>query len=563
MTSVIPILISVFIYLSYSFYNSQYLTGDIRIWWSLIIFALIVDIILINKYHKAIHKKLFDYRKWGRYFNYATMNMAVCVSYFFLLFDIKTIELAYALLFVMYMIVLGSSLVIGLHLKLFLYFNTTIFGIIGIQFWESPYFYEFLLFIPICLLTALGFNKKIAFIFNESINLRFENEELINSLREQKELAEQASFAKTKFLATASHDLRQPLQSITLLLAALSRYISDDKQTQILNKVKSSVSSLSELLDSLLDISKLDAGLIEARSIKFSLLELLNQETDKYRQIALNKGLVIQNEVCLDLELISDPQLVKRIISNLIDNALNYTSQGVIRLSAKDTNNGISISVTDTGIGISELEQQRIFNEFYQIDNHERDRRKGLGLGLAIVKRLSTLLCGKVSLKSTYGKGSCFTIELPNLETVNEHTNDQEIPSYTSSNLNNLCILIVDDEIDVRESMELLLESWGCHTISVACEEDAITKLSSGACPKISAMIVDHRLRDKKTGLECASKVMTYLNKEIPTLIITGDTEGQVIAKIEASGHQFMHKPINEQKLSAFLGSVTDDSSNH
>jgi len=556
-TGSIPAFILAVLFLSFSFNNSDYLVGDIRLWWGVMAWALSVDILLTIMFKKKALSGQINWTSWGRYRDCGCLNMGLCYGSFYLLLDVSNIEFAYVNLLSIGMITLASCIYIGVRFKSYISFLAPLYLMVGILFWQSEFFTQFLLFIPICLATAFGFSQKVVHLFRKSIDLRFENQKLITSLKEQRDIAEQASHSKTKFLAAASHDLRQPLQSITLLLAALSRYVSEEKQSDILSKARTSVTSLSELLDSLLDISKLDAGLIIKQPIGFLISAILNEEAEKHIESATKKGLQIDLDLPPELDLISDPQLVKRIISNLMVNALKYTNKGSISLTVTQHAEGILIEVKDTGIGIPEAEQNNIFNEFYQVENPERDRRNGLGLGLAIVNRLVAILSGEINITSTMGQGSCFQVYLPNLESVAQAPVTQEKESTNWPILRGLSVLIIDDETDVRESMAFLLESWGCLTICAASEQDAISKLKKATKGQVSAMIVDYRLRENKTGLECATNIMKHLQLEIPTLLITGDTEGSVMKKLQQSTIPYMHKPINPQKLSLFLKGLT------
>jgi len=556
-TGSIPAFILAVLFLSFSFYDSNYLVGDIRIWWGMMAWALLVCFLLTTAFTKKAQSDQIDWSSWGRYRDYDCLNLGLSYGTFYLLLDIKNIEFAYVVLLSIGVTTLASVIFLGLRLKSYIAFLAPVYLMVSIVFWQSDFFTQFLLFIPICLATAFGFYQKVESLFRKSINLRFENQKLINSLKEQRDIAEQASHSKTKFLAAASHDLRQPLQSITLLLAALSRYVNEEKQHDILSKARASVSSLSELLDSLLDISKLDAGLIIKQPVGFLISSILNEEAEKHLESAHKKGLQINLALPPELDLISDPQLVKRIISNLIVNALKYTNKGSVNLTVTKHEEGILIEVRDTGIGIPKTEHKNIFSEFYQVENPERDRRNGLGLGLAIVNRLVAILSGEINITSTLGQGSCFQVYLPNLKSGAQAPIALEKKTSNWPMLCGMSVLIIDDEIDVRDSMALLLESWGCLTTSSASEEDAISKLKHQTKNQISAIIVDYRLREDKTGLECATNIMKHLQREIPTLLITGDTESRVIKKLQQSKIPFMHKPINPQKLSLFLNGLT------
>jgi signal transduction histidine kinase/CheY-like chemotaxis protein len=485
--------------------------------------------------------------------NIINIILSLVWAFFFTYTELVNERFSYIILLYLGASTIFCALVLSLSMRLFLSFISMQLLAGLFMFLGSDYWIEYLLMMFLCLMYSVNIIRTGKKNFEVTFNLRHENNILLADIKEKKEIAEQANTAKTTFFAAASHDLRQPLQSITLLLAALTRYISDQKQSEILSKARESVCSLGQLLDSLLDISKLDSGLIEIQPVLFSLSDYLNGEIDRYSTLTEDKGLTLHGHISENLNIISDPILVRRVVSNLLDNALNYTNSGGIILSAEQSKTGVIITIKDSGVGISDLEQQLIFQEFYQVDNPERNRRKGLGLGLAIVKRLLYLLGGNITLKSKEELGSCFQIILPNLDGQLHERQEKRVIEESTSDFSNLHILIIEDDVDVRISMELLLQSYDCIITSAATEQEAISKLKGHDSPPLSAIIVDYRLRDNKTGLECADSIMSYKGIIIPVLVITGETAPAVISILGKVGHQFFHKPISPEKLMGFL----------
>jgi signal transduction histidine kinase/CheY-like chemotaxis protein len=420
---------------------------------------------------------------------------------------------------------------------------------------KTNIFYEYAGVIISSILSAAGLVFTIRKNFKQNFMLRYEKNDLIALLQEQKRQADEANLAKTKFLAAASHDLRQPLQSTTLLLSALARYLTEEKQLGILSKARSSLNSLSELLNSLLDISKLDAGLIQVQPSNFNLNTLIHEEVGKYNDLAKHKGLCINVKLNSPISVCSDPVLLRRIMSNLLENAIRYSSAGTIQIMAASLDGNLVIEIQDQGVGIDPQYHETIFKEFYQIENPERDRKKGLGLGLAIVNRLVGLLGGSIHLESEVGQGSTFSIRFGKITLKEEVFRDLN-PKNEPHPLPVLRVLVIDDEIQVRESMGILLESWGCEALLAGDLNGALSLLEPN--PNIDIMIVDYRLRNHQTGTQCIEKIYKELGHPIPAIIITGDTEEAIIRELEMSGHPFLHKPIDDLSLHQYLLALSD-----
>lgn len=554
-SSALPPLAFSFLFLSIAFTDSPNLKEPIFRWQAIFIFSLIcngITILYWQKKTKAAESITLIY--WERLYNLVAFMMGLSTGYFFWILDINSQEVAYVYIALFLCAAVGATLYTGLQNSSYLLYAGTVGLVLGLNFWSSDYFVEYLFGMAACVTTCLGFTIKSRAVLKESVILQFENKQLLEELKREKEVAEQASNAKTRFLAAASHDLRQPLQSLSLLLAALFYHLDTQKQIDILNKAKQSLDSLNGLLDSLLDISKLDVGLIQARNTRFDLGELIRLEVDKHRKAIESKGISISIDANPDLLITSDPVLVTRILSNLISNAARYTKQGFISVSARRVDDRAIIQVADSGIGIPEHEIDEIFKEFYQVDNPERDRNKGLGLGLSIVKRLCTIIGALIEVESQEGKGSRFTLTLQNISNAERIDNDP-IQAHCPAPIEGLNVLVVDDEIAIRESMSLLLESWGCLPSVHASMDSALEYLSkSGAIP--DAMVVDYRLEKNQTGYECIKAIEHHLKRQLPSLIVTGDTSPDRVRELEETGTPFIHKPIKIEELEGFLSRV-------
>lgn len=387
-----------------------------------------------------------------------------------------------------------------------------------------------------------------------AIRLRFENLELVERLREEKEKAEAASHDKTRFLASASHDLRQPVHALTLFVDALEAEVRSQKGKDLLVNVDRSIDVLNQLLGSLLDISKLDANIVKPNFEHFPLQSLFDSLHKEYAILIKEKGLDFHLDIQDQLLVVSDRILLGTIMRNLIGNAIRYTHTGSITIHSAQQEGKVRISVCDTGIGIPADQQREIFREFYQLTNPERDRSKGLGLGLAIIDRLTTLLGHKIELQSEVGKGSCFSVILPAGDPdrivlmQNQHAHSGHF------DIIGMRVLVIDDEQAVRDGMEAVLDNWGCIAILAGSEEEALAKLKGTDLPHV--IIADYRLRDGKNGAQAIEKIRTACGKEIPALIITGDTGPDRLREAEASGHTLMHKPVQTARLRTYLRHV-------
>ena len=387
----------------------------------------------------------------------------------------------------------------------------------------------------------------------QSLRLRFENIDLVEQLRAQKNDAELANSAKSKFLAAASHDLRQPLYSLTLFTSVLDESIKQPKERKIVDQIKASVETLQNLFNALLDISQLDAGIIKVEKTDFGLQSLLEKLDNDFHPQAKEKGLRFIWPTC-PYAVHTDPTLLAQILRNYISNAIRYTDRGEVKITCEADGKFIVINVIDTGIGIHADEQQIIFEEFHQLSNPERDRSKGLGLGLAIVQRTASLLGHPIDIMSLPGKGSTFSITL-------EQANIDDSESRTASKIENnidtdsTYIIVIDDEASVREGTQSLLSVWGCDVITAADKNEAMAQLrQQNRSP--DGIIADYRLRENDTGIEVIHAIHAEYDDNIPALIVTGDIAVENLREVNNSGFQVLHKPVPPAKLRSFLRNI-------
>ncbi|MDP2707172.1 MAG: NahK/ErcS family hybrid sensor histidine kinase/response regulator, partial [Burkholderiales bacterium] len=390
---------------------------------------------------------------------------------------------------------------------------------------------------------AEQFNHMAAQLQESYANL----EQKIEDRTRQLELANQA---KSRFLAAASHDLRQPMHALGLFIARLRDMIQFPEARRLVEQAEASVSALRQLLDALLDISRLDAGILTPNIEDFPVDAVLARMESGFGPVAREKALKFRVVPCR-AGVRSDPVLLERVLLNLVANAVHYTERGGVVVGCRRRGDKLRIEVWDSGIGIPQDKQREIFQEFSQLGNPERDRSKGLGLGLAIVERLARLLNHSIAVISTPGKGSVFAIELPRAMTPVRAV-AAEPPRIMGVELNNMAVLVVDDEALVREGMRELLASWGCHVVIAASGEEALARLS--ADDRLPDLIVsDYRLPEGETGIEVIERVQSALPVRIPAVLISGDTAPERLREAKASGYHLLHKPVQPAKLRALL----------
>lgn len=385
----------------------------------------------------------------------------------------------------------------------------------------------------------------------ETLRLRFENVDLVKQLQEQKHEAEQANIAKSKFLAASSHDLRQPLHALTLFTSVLKESNQNPKTRTVVDQISASVDALQNLFNALLDISRLDAGVIKVEKSNFYLQPLLDKLSNDFNPLAAEKNLQI---ICpaSSYAVNSDMALLERILRNYISNAIRYTEKGIIKIGCDSDGDAVTIKISDTGLGITQENQQVIFDEFHQLSNPERDRSKGLGLGLAIVQRTANLLGHPISVESQPGMGSTFSVSVPQVEKVEEVLTEKVDSNFDTEHEGNQLIVVIDDEASIRDGMRSLLEQWGYHVISAADEEEALNLLQQQSRTP-DGIIADYRLREHRTGLEVIQAIHTEYNNNIPALVVTGDTSVDELREVNKSGFEVLHKPVAPLKLRAFL----------
>jgi signal transduction histidine kinase/CheY-like chemotaxis protein len=407
------------------------------------------------------------------------------------------------------------------------------------------------------------FGRELNRTITDSVRRQYENFDLIAQLTEQKAQAEtargeadRANLMKTRFLAAASHDLRQPMHALGLFSDSLRRRIVEPQQRALADRVCESVDALEKTFDALLDISRLDAGIVQVNAEPFLLQTLLERVLDDCRSEAAAKTIALRT-VRTRLAAHSDPVLVERILRNLVNNAIRYTDRGKVLVGCRARGETVQVEVWDTGVGIAPDKRERIFDEFYQAA--ERDRREGLGLGLAIVRRVARLLQVELSLQSTLGRGSVFRFMLPRCDPghVVRLRNADKSPGLGAS-LKAAVVLVIDDDPAVREAMAESLRHWGAHAVTAKSLGCALERLPE--CERYpDAIVSDFRLGDEHNGLDAVARIRHELGIEVPAMIVTGDTAPKCLRVIQASGLRYLPKPVTPERLLVELQSLVEE----
>jgi two-component system, sensor histidine kinase len=385
--------------------------------------------------------------------------------------------------------------------------------------------------------------------FKHLVGLRMRTEEMAADLQRQKAIAERASAAKTTFLAAASHDLRQPVHALSLLVGALRGIDMPQEARRIIEQMEVSTNAMDGLFTALLDISRLDAGVVEVHRRRFCVGSLLERICPDYVEETRRKGITLVWKPCAAL-VDCDPLLIERILRNLISNAVRYTDHGRIVIGCRRRGSRIVVQVWDTGPGISPDQQEQVFQEYYQLGNPERDRTKGLGLGLAIVRRLTDLLECPLRLRSQPGRGSCFEVSI--MRAAGIASEFEPILTVLAGALAKGLIVVIDDEFAVRQAMSTLLTGWGHHVIAAGSGEEAMQQLATFPV-RPDLIICDYRLRDGENGIEIIERLRTEYNERLAGMLITGDTAPDRLAEARASGLLLLHKPVPNGKLRAAI----------
>ncbi|SHN73252.1 Signal transduction histidine kinase [Bradyrhizobium erythrophlei] len=386
----------------------------------------------------------------------------------------------------------------------------------------------------------------------DSLELQFANLDLANDLLVQKEFAEAANVAKSRFLASASHDLRQPVHALGMFVGALRDRPLDEVSGRLVRQIQNSIGTLDSLFSAILDISRLDAGVIESGPQAFAIHPMLERICrDEIPEID-RKGIELRLVHC-SLFVRTDPVLLERVLRNLVSNAVRYTDAGRVVVGCR-RGARLSVQVWDSGRGIPADQQDLIFQEFYQIGNSERDRAQGLGLGLAIVRRLTRILDIPMQMQSRVARGSVFKLSIPvAAERSVAIEPSQGLPAVAQASR---FILVIDDEVEIQEGMKALLTGWG-HSVVTASSCAEMLEYATAFITTPSLIISDYRLRNGEDGILAIERLRSEFNSDIPAILITGDTTPDRIRDAVISDCFLMHKPVSDNRLRASIAKLT------
>jgi signal transduction histidine kinase/CheY-like chemotaxis protein len=366
-----------------------------------------------------------------------------------------------------------------------------------------------------------------------------------------------ANAAKSRFLAMASHDLRQPLHALGLFVAHLRTPLKRAEREKTVERVDAAVREMTEMFNSLLDISRLDAGVLVPTVVEFSIARLWQKIETTFDQTAREKGLRLRI-LRSDAWVRSDPLLLERILVNLVSNAMRYTLRGGVIVGCRRRGEMLRIEVWDSGPGIPEAHKKNIFGEFFQLPTSERDRYGGLGLGLAIVDRLRRLLNHEIELSSTVGRGSRFTILVPRAAEGVSSVETVRSPHPAAFALEGKLILIIDDAPIVLDGTSRLLGKWGYSVVTADSDKAAVIQLTERK-QRPDLIITDYHLADGKTGIEAIERIEAVFGASIPTILISGDTAPERLHDARDKGYILLHKPVDPMRLRAVMHQLFKD----
>jgi two-component system CheB/CheR fusion protein len=370
-----------------------------------------------------------------------------------------------------------------------------------------------------------------------------------------KRQAELANVAKSRFLAAASHDLRQPLQTLVLIQGLLAKVVEGERAQKLVARLDESLSGISSMLNSLLDINQIDAGTVRAEMVGFPIDDLLNRMRDEFIYQAQARRLALRVVSC-SLSIRSDPRLLEQMIRNLLSNALKYTKRGKVLLGCRRREGMLSIEIWDSGIGIPDEELQAIFEEYHQLDNAARERSRGLGLGLSIVQRLGNLLGHPVRVRSQPGKGSVFAIEvmLPPSGTTLQLEHDRlAIEAVAAGGVRHTgTILVVEDDPEVRDLLELFLKDEG-HSAATVPDGVAALELVARGTVRPDLILADYNLPNGMNGLQVTAELREKLHRQTPVVILTGDISTGTLSDISLQDCVQLNKPVKLKDLTQVI----------
>jgi signal transduction histidine kinase len=400
-----------------------------------------------------------------------------------------------------------------------------------------------LAFLLVLLRLILDQNDSLTLLL--AVGLR--NEDLVLQLRSQIEVVARAHQEKTRFLASAAHDLRQPLHALGMFCAALQQRLPNTPERPLVRNMMSAIESLETSFSAMLDISKFDAGLVQKAPRTFPIRDIFRRLYQQFGGDAEARNLALRFRATRRI-VCSDPLLLERVLGNLVQNALRYTREGGVLVAARRHRQGVALEIWDTGVGIPADEKDMIFREFYQIDNPERDRGRGLGMGLAIVRRLCNLLEHQLELHSKLGHGSVFRVLVPAGEANAIDATPTEADTLPPRKQGTVTVMLIDDERAIREATRELLRPLHVEVLVAATIAEAVD-VAKAAQEPIDLIMSDWRLRGQENGVAAVQAVRCVAGDATPAVLITGDTSPELLQLAHESGLVILHKPLQPHHI--------------
>ena len=400
-----------------------------------------------------------------------------------------------------------------------------------------------LAFLLVLLRLILDQNDSLTLLL--AVGLR--NEDLVQQLRSQIEVVDHAHQEKTRFLASAAHDLRQPLHALGMFCAALQQRLPNTPEQPLVRNMMSAIEALETSFTAMLDISKFDAGLVQKAPRTFPIRDIFRRLYQQFGGDAEARNLALRFRATRRI-VCSDPLLLERVLGNLVQNALRYTRKGGVLVAARRHCRGVALEIWDTGVGIPPDQKDMIFREFYQIDNPERDRGRGLGMGLAIVQRLCTLLEHRLELHSKLGHGSVFRVVVPAGEADAIDATPTEADTLPPRKEGRVTVMLIDDERAIREATRELLRPLHVDVLIAATIPEAV-ELAKAAPERIDLIMSDWRLRGEENGVAAIQALRRVAGDATPAVLITGDTSPELLQLAHESGLVILHKPLQPRHI--------------
>jgi len=405
------------------------------------------------------------------------------------------------------------------------------------------------------LFVTLAFAHRMFRTQEDSLRLRFENLDLLKRVQQEKEAAVRSDQAKSRFLAAASHDLRQPMHALSLFVGVLRGNALPASSRALVDNIARAASAMGTLFEGLLNLSRLDAGVVVPRKQPVALDGLIEQLVLEFAPQAQARGLQLRASPGAAV-VESDPALLGRIMRNLVDNAIRHTSRGGVIIGCRGVGPlAVRVEVWDSGPGIPQEEHERVFWEFHQLGNPERERSRGLGLGLAIVRRTAALLKHPLDLRSRVGRGTVFSLTLPRAQQPGPIADERgaiaatEVPEPPPPRP--ALVFVVDDDAPSRQGLQLLLEGWGLRVLA-AVGADELLEAAAAVSGKPELIVSDYRLREHQTGIDAIDRVREEYNDDaIPALLVSGDTDPQRLIEVAQRDLPLLHKPVDPAQLKA------------